>query len=227
MKIKPRFSKNKGSDILRFSLAGLAFIAVFSMYWNRASIPLSDVQSDYQGFILQGANHEGYMVNEEGVAELRAWLEKKSKPTLNPITIVYHNINYRNNPYSYDLIVGLKGIKGAQKFREYGIYQSGRTIYLQIEPIGSDRVLRTTFTANELENAISLYIEGKFKTVKNKRTDRSPHASPPCSFKDALRESPAVMFLRNPTSYASSFFSSIHPPTDRKLGVIHRNQCGR
>lgn len=227
MKIKPRFSKDKRSDVLRFSLAGLAFIAVFSMYWNRASIPLSDVQTGYQGYVLQGASQEGYIINEEGVAELRAWLEKKSTPTLNPVTIVYHNINYRNNPSSYELIVGLRGIEGAQKFREYGIYQLGKTIYLQIEPIGSDRVLRTTFTADELEKRIGLYIEGKFKTTQQKSPYDSHSSLPHCSFKDALLESPPVQFMRDPATFANAILSHLHAPAHRKHGAVHRNKCGR
>ena len=225
MRIKPRFTKNKGSDVLRFSVAGLAFIALFSMYWNRASIPLSDVETGYQAFVLQGETQKGHIISEDGVAVLRHWLEKKSSPTLNPITIVWHNINYRNNPSRYELVIGLRGIKGERKFREYGIYQRGRTVYLQIEPIGSDRVLRTSFTADELEKAISSYIEGKFETVQTNRTDDSRNPSPDCSFKDAIDQSFTVQFLRDPTTFSTSLFSSIHPPSHRQRGAVYRNKC--
>lgn len=166
MKIKPRFSKNKGSDLLRFSLAGLAFIAVLSIYWNRTSIPLSDVESGYQGFIMQSDTYQGHVISEEGVAILGEWIKSKSSTTLNPFTILRHNISYRHARSEYPLVIGLRGREGTGKFREYGIYQNGHTIYLQIEPIGSDRVLRTSFTAGELEDALSLYIEGKFKMAQ-------------------------------------------------------------
>ena len=221
MKFKPHFSANKGSDVLRFSLAGLAFIAVFAVYWNRASIPLSDVEAGYQGFVLQGHTQEGHIISETGVSVLRDWIEKKSTPTFNPISIVWHNVGYRNNRDDYELIIGLRGIPGERKFREYGIYQKGNTVYLQIEPIGSDRVLRTSFTARQLENAISSYIEGEFEVAKPARADETPN----CSFQEAFLHAPAVEFLRNPSRFADAFYARIHPPSHRKLGIVHRDQC--
>ena len=225
MKLKPRFSKNKKSDALRFSIAALAFIALFSVAWNRISVPLGDVATGYEGFVLRGTQHQNHIINEEGVAILKEWLETKTRIAYNPISIVSHNIGHRKRAARYELIIGLKSIEGGNGFREYGIYQDGKTIYLQIEPIGSDRVLRTSFTAEELEYALNLYIEGKFQTLQTTDTDELHPQPERCTPIASLHKSPLAQLLQFGSGDFTDFFAYLSAPGYRKYGVIYRNKC--
>ena len=64
----------------------------------------------------------------------------------------------------YELAIGMTSL-AEDGFREYAIYQSGQTIYLQVEPMGIDRVLRASFSASDLEEALEPYIKGEFQST--------------------------------------------------------------
>ncbi len=165
MKLKPRSSANKKSDALRFTIAGLALLSLLLTTWNRYATPLHALESGYKGYVIRGESLQNQIVSEDGVALVRRWIEERTRPSYNPIVILRHYFSHTRRPPFYTLIIGLRA-PGAGKAdgprRDYGIYVSGQTLYLQVAPAGIDRVLRTSFTARELEAALDSYIEGPF-----------------------------------------------------------------
>ena len=161
--IQFQFTKDRKKDALRFLIAGLFFFSLVTVYWNRAPTPLKNLEQGYKGFVLKGT-HAQKMLDEQGVALIKTWLEQYTTPTINPVTILtqYRRIN---NPMNhYELAIGMT-TSAEDGFREYAIYQSGQTIYLQVEPMGIDRVLHASFSAGDLEKALEPYIKGEFKST--------------------------------------------------------------
>ena len=229
MKLKPRFSKNKKSDALRFSIAGLAFFALFMVAWNRLATPLGNLKKGYHGYVLRSETLNDSMINEAGVMLIKEWLEQRTRPIYNPITIIHHTIGHKKQAPYYEFIMGLKGHEGANDFREYGIYLAGHTLYLQVEPIGTNRVLKTTFSPAELEEALSLYIEGTFETRPLNQNEQSVDASTPhvssCSLLEAMADHPVAQLLRPEYRRRLALTTLVHPTIHNKHRIVHRHQC--
>ena len=162
MGIRFRFTKNRRQDLVRFLGAGVVFFLLITIFWNHGRTPLDAPEAGYEGFILKGTL-SGRMLNAEGIAVLRQFIEQNTRPAYDPFTILYHHRRVAAGG-AYDLIIGLRPADTSASFREYGIYQDGRTVYLQVEPVGIDRVLKANFSPQELENALSPYTGVEFKT---------------------------------------------------------------
>ncbi len=165
-KIKFQYTKNRKKDIIRFLVAGISFFAMITVYWNHSVTPLGNLVQGYRGYILQGS-HEQKMLDEEGVALIKTWLEENTSPTMNPVTILKQHQFSKNPSNHYDLAIGMVPLDelDEETIRQYAIYQVGNTIYLQVEPLGIDRVLTTTFSIDDLEKALEPYIEGEFRST--------------------------------------------------------------
>ncbi len=158
--IKFQFTESRKKDIFRFLFAGFCFFLMITVYWNQSQTPLSNLESGYQGYVLQG-NHQKKMLNEEGVALIKTWLEEQSKPTINPFRILATHRRSQSPDKHFQLAIGMMS-EAEDAIREYAIYQTEHTIYLQVEPMGIDRVLSATFSPEELETALMPYLEGEF-----------------------------------------------------------------
>ena len=101
------------------------------------------------------------MLNEEGVALIKTWLEENTSPTINPFKILVQHHRSESPDQHFELAIGMTSTM-EDGFREYAVYQSGNTIYLMVEPMGIDRVLSASFSPKELESALAPYIEGEF-----------------------------------------------------------------
>ena len=163
MGIQFRFTKNKKKDLLRYGVAGFFFFLLATFYWNQSTTSLKPLESGYQGFFLQG-EMSNRMLTPEGVAFLKEFLEENTVPTPNPFTIIKQHRAIANLQTEHEFILGLRPVDDSTAFREYGIYQNGQIVYLQVEPVGIDRVLTASFTIEDLEKALSPYIRGEFKT---------------------------------------------------------------
>ncbi len=161
MGIRFRFTKNKKKDLLRYLVAGSFFLLIVIIFWNQSSTPLRGLSFGYQGYIVEGRYKER-ILNEEGVVLLKTWLEERTRPALNPLTILRQHRLKKQNTDSYDFAIGMQPVSEEASFREYGVYQKGHTIYLQVEPVGIDRVFKASFTIRELELALEPYIEGDY-----------------------------------------------------------------
>jgi hypothetical protein len=95
---------------------------------------------------------------------LKAWLEDRTRPVFNPFTIVRQHQPIGRPDTRYEFAVGMRPVDETAAFREYGVFQQGAIVYLQVEPVGIDRVFRASFTAEELENALMPYIDGDFRS---------------------------------------------------------------
>ena len=160
--IKFKFTEDRKKDTLRFLLAGVFFLALITVYWNHSTTPLTSLASGYQGFVLSG-QHEQKMLDEAGVALIKDWLEQHTSPTINPLTILIQHRKSRKPDRHYELAIGMTPVD-EEGIREYAIYQRGHTIFLQVEPLGIDRVLDATFSATDLESALVPYIKGEFRS---------------------------------------------------------------
>ena len=166
MRLKLRFSKDKKGDVLRFSVAGLVFFALALIAGNRLPPPLNALESGYVGYVLRGDDLHRLIINEEGVALIKDWIDEQTHPTYNPVTIFTHAVGHRQHASFYDLIIGMRAQSEENGFREYALFLAGNTLYIQVEPVGSDRVLKTSFSLMELEDALSVYTEGRFMTFE-------------------------------------------------------------
>lgn len=160
-----QFTTSRRNDIIRFLVAGLIFFSMVTVYWNQSSTPLKNLAQGYQGYIFNGL-HEQKMLDEEGVALIKSWLEEQTSPTLNPVTILRQYQHSKKPTENYELAIGMLPLS-EDGIREYAIYQIGQTIYLQVEPMGVDRVLSASFSAKDLESALSPYIRGEFRSTAN------------------------------------------------------------
>lgn len=160
-----QFTTSRRNDIIRFLVAGLIFFSMVTVYWNQSSTPLKNLAQGYQGYIFNGL-HEQKMLDEEGVALIKSWLEEQTSPTLNPVTILRQYQHSKKPTENYELAIGMLPLS-EDGIREYAIYQIGQTIYLQVEPMGVDRVLSASFSAKDLESALSPYIKGEFRSTAN------------------------------------------------------------
>jgi len=158
-----RFTANRKKDVFRFLLAGLCLFSLIAIYWNQFGTPLDSLSQGYQGFVLKGM-HQQKMLDERGVALIKSWLEQKTSPTINPLTILQQHRRSGQPTRHYELAIGMRS-SDAAAIREYAIYQTGHTIYLRVEPIGIDRVLDATFSARDLESALKPYISGEFRST--------------------------------------------------------------
>ena len=161
--IQLQFTKNRKKDALRFLVAGLFLFSMITVYWNRAPTPLKNLEQGYQGFILKGALQQK-MLDEQGVALIKTWLEQHTSPAINPVSILRQYRHIKKPMDHYELAIGMTSLS-EDGFREYAIYQSGRTIYLQVEPMGIDRVLHASFSASDLEKALEPYIKREFRST--------------------------------------------------------------
>ncbi len=158
--IKFQFTKNRKKDAIRFLVAFLLFFTIITVYWNQYSSPVKSLAKGYQGFVLKGSLQQK-MLDEQGVALIKTWIEENTSPTINPVTILLQHQQSKKPMEHYELAIGMTPLS-EDEFREYAIYQSGNTIFLQIEPMGIDRVLRATFSSRDLETALEPYIKGEF-----------------------------------------------------------------
>lgn len=163
IQIKFRLTKNRKGDVIRYAIAGLFFFSLLTMYWNHSETPLKNLERGYHGFILAG-QYKQHMLDEKGVTLIKSWLEEKTSPSLNPITILVEHQKSKNPEKNYELVIGMTAMT-EDGFREYAIYQTQKTIYLRVEPMGIDRVLRASFSANDLQKALKPYIGGEFRST--------------------------------------------------------------
>ena len=161
MGIRFRFSRNKKIDTLRFFIAGLFFFLLITFFWNRSKTPLSSLDAGYQGFFLEG-KWKNRMLTPEGVEFLKEYIETNTRATRNPLTILRHHSAIARGASLYEFVIGLQSVESSETVREYGIYQRGDVVFLQVEPVGIDRVLTASFTADVLENELTPYIGGEF-----------------------------------------------------------------
>ncbi len=161
-RIKFHFTANRKKDTLRFLIAGVFFLSLITVYWNNASTPLKSLASGYQGYIIKG-RHKQMVIDEKGVALIKDWLEQQTSPTINPLTILVNHQQSRKPTQHYQLAIGMVSTD-EEAIREYAIYQNDHTIYLQVEPLGIDRVLDASFSIEDLESALEPYIKGEFRS---------------------------------------------------------------
>lgn len=104
------------------------------------------------------------MLDEAGVALVKSWLEDSTSASANPLTIIQQHRKNRTPEQEYDLAIAMTPLS-EEGIRQYAIYQTGDIIYLQVEPIGIDKVLRASFLPGDLESALEPYIGGEFQST--------------------------------------------------------------
>ena len=114
-------------------------------------------QAVYEAYITQGALKEAAL-SPEGISLMREWVVHRSSPTINPVAILWQRVNFDGRPEAFEMVTGVTTQDTTTLY--YGIYQKGRRLYLRVEPYGSDRILTTDFTPEELETALTPFIKG-------------------------------------------------------------------
>ncbi|MDZ4701976.1 MAG: hypothetical protein SH809_19860 [Rhodothermales bacterium] len=157
----PAPSRATKQDILRYFLAFLLFFLMVVPYWNRGPVWLSRPDTYTRGMIIKG-ELEGRSLDANGIAWLYRYSAHELKPVINPFAILFNQYRYRFTPEAFEVVVGAGETPtteiSATPLREFAVYQSGRYVYLRIEPNGTNRVLYAKISGRELEKSLETYI---------------------------------------------------------------------
>ena len=143
-----------GDVIARF-LPTVLILAVFAapVLWNAGTIELADVNTNYVVEFYKNPKTGQHSVADSFYAlKLKDLIEKSAAPSRNPINIIYQHAWYNAITEGYDLTFWLRPVKRART--EYGLYLSGNTLFLRLEPDGWNRVLTVPFTRADIEAAL-------------------------------------------------------------------------
>jgi len=157
MVFRIRLTRNWWKDLLRFAVAAGILLVSLATFWNHGPLHFDFVEEGYRGLFMEG-RQLNKTLNQEGTVVFMRWIEQKTKPSLNPITIIWQHYLNKQHAGNYELIFGILAQDTAAVRREYAIYQTGSNVYLRVEPVGVDRVLIADFTPGELEEALRPYI---------------------------------------------------------------------
>lgn len=135
-------------------LAGSVALSTWNL-WGPVS--MEGIAPDYEGEIREG-EPSGRRISQEGVAMVRAWLERDARPTWDPFEILRHQIRYNALTSGYDLVVWMEPRSYDPDRRSYALYQLGQRLLLRVEPTGRNRVLETRFDAADLIRALTPFI---------------------------------------------------------------------
>lgn len=94
-------------------------------------------------------------ISPEGVKLVRHWIEKRTRPVIGPLTLIWQHFWYNCFTSGYDFVFWIE--TPGHTLSDYGIYLSGHTLFLRIEPDCWHRVLTTDFTADELRALLASY----------------------------------------------------------------------
>lgn len=131
----------------------LMVIFIAPVLWNAGSIELTDVNTDY---VVEFYNHpqtgQHFVADSFYAHRLKDLIEKSASPSRNPINIIYQHAWYNAVTTGYDLTFWIRPAKMGRT--EYGLYLSGNTLFLRLEPDGWNRVLSVPFTRADIEAAL-------------------------------------------------------------------------
>jgi len=94
-------------------------------------------------------------VSPEGRKIVRHWIEKRTRPVISPLTLIWQHFWYNCFTSGYDLNFWIE--ERNSSLPSYGIYQSGYLLFLRVEPSCWHRVLVTDFTPQELRGLLASY----------------------------------------------------------------------
>ena len=121
------------------------------------SITLDAITSDYECRLNLGrfVNRE---LSRAGVVALRDLLKSEAHPSRNPVTIIFQHLWYNTITTGYELRIWLHPANRPAEGPQFGLYQSGQTLFLRIEFDGHNQVLSTDFTADQLQDRLASYL---------------------------------------------------------------------
>ena len=98
---------------------------------------------------------ETTMVSNAGVLEVRRWIEQRTRPVVEPLTLIWQHLWYNCITSGYDTVLWLEtpDFSGTS----YGLYLSGHTLFLRVEPSCWHRVLVSGFDARELQELVASF----------------------------------------------------------------------
>ena len=140
--------------IRSLALLFLMFMGL-AIWWNAGTVEL-EVSPAYVGAILEG-DEKGLIIQGEGVMRLKSLIEQKAPATWLVGAILWQHFWYRVSNRGYDLAIRLTPPAGTPGL-SYGLFQSKNVLYLEIDPIGGNRVLKADFTPNELMELVKPYL---------------------------------------------------------------------
>lgn len=94
-------------------------------------------------------------VSPEGLRMVRSWIEKRTRPAYGPLTLIWQHFWYNCFTSGYELNFWIE--EPTYALSSYGIYQSGYTLFLRVEPSCWHRVLVTDFTPQELRALLASF----------------------------------------------------------------------
>ena len=95
------------------------------------------------------------MVSRPGVLEVRRWIERRTRPVAEPLTLIWQHLWYNCITSGYDIVLWLESPDYSNT--SYGLYLSGHTLFLRLEPSCRHRVLVSEFDARELQDLVASF----------------------------------------------------------------------
>ncbi|NND72595.1 MAG: hypothetical protein HKN43_13545 [Rhodothermales bacterium] len=126
--------------------------------WNVVgAVTLRDADDSYIGRASEGSL-ASKRINAGGIALVREWIETKTRPSFDPIKILIYQVWYNAITRGYDLKMWIEPEEYSGSLEQYAIYQFENFVVLRIEYSRRNRVLVTSFTAAELEEALQPFV---------------------------------------------------------------------
>ncbi len=141
--------------VWKYAAYTAVLVSLATLGWNgTGALALGDVEEDYRGEIFRG-ELAGSRLTTAAIEDTRSWIEERTRPTLNPITVWKEQVRYNASTSGYDLALRLEPSGPFDPSRKsYFVYQRANVIFLRQETSGKNRVLIATFSPTELMETI-------------------------------------------------------------------------
>ncbi len=133
----------------------ILLVCIGIVTWNISPVFLDQIDVDYVGKFRSSQPFDKPF-NYAGVQVFKKWLERRARPSMNPLKIAWQHLWYNCITSGYDLEIWVETEQFSTK-RDYAVYFSGQTVFLRVEPDGWNQVLQADFTPDEFKNELSGY----------------------------------------------------------------------
>lgn len=131
---------------------------LIAVAWNVVGpVSMEDVDKRYQGIFREG-KFAGKRLDVDGVLLVKEWIETRTVPSRQAFEILAHQLWYNAITSGYQLKLWIEPAVYLSTPKRYGIHQVDDVIFLRIEFKGRNRVLKASFTIEELEDALEPYV---------------------------------------------------------------------
>ena len=146
---------------LRIAAGIITFFLLCVSAWNiYGRVQLPAVDRSFGIYISEGPL-TGMRLNSNDALLLKDWIESRTRPSIDPIKILLHQLWYNAMTTGYDMKAWLASDVYEAGKEQYGVYIHDTVLFLRIEYGRRNRVLIAQFTSQELEDAFAASQDGK------------------------------------------------------------------